>query len=99
MSEDKKSLHPETVYDILKEDFIAKAQEYGVDITSGRMDEFLDDLYDKCYEDLAHNLPEDSRETCYDNGQSCNWGNDGFGGEVCTYCHNSRALRENDDED
>lgn len=36
------------------------------------------------------------RDTCYDNGQSCNWANDGFGGETCTYCSNSRELREDD---
>lgn len=40
---------------------------------------------------LAYLTDEDSeRETCYDNGQSCSWANDGFGGETCIYCKNSR---------
>ncbi|BBK09411.1 hypothetical protein [Klebsiella phage 05F01] len=56
---DKKSMHPEDVYSILRDEFIAKAEEYGVDITSNHCDEFLNDLYDQCYHCLSKNIPED----------------------------------------
>ena len=56
MSEDKKSLHPETVYEILKKDFVAKGQEYGVDITSDFCQDFFTNLYAHCYLSLRKNI-------------------------------------------
>lgn len=62
MSEDKKSLHPETVYEILKKDFVAKGQEYGVDITSDFCQDFFNDLYDQCYHCLSKNIPDEEED-------------------------------------
>lgn len=56
---DKKAMHPEDVYPILRDSFISKAQEYGVDITSNHCEEFLNDLYDQCYHCLSENIREE----------------------------------------
>lgn len=55
-------IHPEEAYNELSSKFKAIAKEYGVDITSGACDEFLNDLYDKCYEDLWQNIEGDEDE-------------------------------------
>lgn len=56
---DKTKMHPEEAYPILRDAFIAKAKEYGVDITSNHCEEFLNDLYDQCYHCLHKNIPEE----------------------------------------
>lgn len=58
----KKLMHPEQVYPILRDAFIAKAKEYGVDITSNHCDEFLNDLYDQCYHCLSKNIPDEEED-------------------------------------
>lgn len=64
---DKTKMHPEEVYPILRDAFIAKAKEYGVDITSNHCDEFLNDLYDQCYHCLHKNIPDEEEDDDNDN--------------------------------
>lgn len=59
---DKTKMHPEEVYLILRDAFIAKAKEYGVDITSYHCDELLNDLYDQCYHCLHKNIPDEEED-------------------------------------
>lgn len=38
-------------------------------------------------------------DTCYDNGQSCVWVDDGWGYDTCLYCGNSRESEALEDDE
>lgn len=55
----KLGMKPEDAYEEISNRIIAVAKEYGVDITSGSCAELLNDVYDKCHEDLWQNEEEE----------------------------------------